>query len=171
MKYVEALLRQETYCLLLEELRKKEENRIYCRHDPEHFLQVARTAYIISLEKRCGIAREPIYLCALLHDIGRARQAPEGVTHQALSAMLAEKLLTDIQYPKDQHEEILSAIKAHGGRIKSAVLRERIENPAYLPDLSELIRMADQLSRNCFLCSHAQTCYWGEDEKNCAIYR
>ena len=54
-----------------EKIQELEKERIFCGHDLEHFLDVARIAYIETLERNLNISREKIYSAALLHDIGR----------------------------------------------------------------------------------------------------
>ena len=51
-------------------LQKAEQERIYCNHTMEHFLDVARICYIMVLQDRAEISRELIYGAALLHDLG-----------------------------------------------------------------------------------------------------
>ena len=61
-------------------LQKAEQERIYCKHTMEHFLDVARICYIMVLQDGAEISRELIYGAALLHDLGRYRQIAEGIT-------------------------------------------------------------------------------------------
>ena len=48
----------------------QEIDRKFCHHDMEHFLDVARIAYIKVLESNLKIEKYIIYATALLHDIG-----------------------------------------------------------------------------------------------------
>ena len=68
-------------------------DRIFCRHTPEHFLDVARLMYIYSLENKLNLSREIIYATALLHDIGRAQQYLSGISHDIAGAEIAGKIL------------------------------------------------------------------------------
>ena len=54
----------------LNKLQLLEADREFCRHTPEHFLDVARLAYIRALEENAPVSKELIYCTALLHDIG-----------------------------------------------------------------------------------------------------
>lgn len=65
----------------LNKLQLLETDREFCRHTPEHFLDVARLAYIRALEENAPVSKELIYCTALLHDIGRARQYEDGTPH------------------------------------------------------------------------------------------
>ena len=70
MERVNRILRHPLYQSLLRELREAEAERIFCGHDMEHFLAVARLAWIENLQEHSGIAREMIYAAALLQDRG-----------------------------------------------------------------------------------------------------
>lgn len=77
-----------------------EENRIFCKHDIKHFLDVARLAMILNLTEDFGIDKELIYAAALLHDIGRYRQYTEGIPHEQESARIALIILKDCGFEK-----------------------------------------------------------------------
>ena len=51
MKRVQEIWEHPLYQQNLKELTQLEADRIFCRHTPEHFLDVARLAYIFSLER------------------------------------------------------------------------------------------------------------------------
>ena len=72
------ILHNPRYRECVEKNRKYEEERIFCRHDMSHFLDVARLSWIENLEKGLGIEKELIYAAALLHDCGRFRQYEDG---------------------------------------------------------------------------------------------
>ena len=71
MDRVNRILHNPRYRECVEKNRKYEEERIFCRHDMSHFLDVARLSWIENLEKGLGIEKELIYAAALLHDCGR----------------------------------------------------------------------------------------------------
>lgn len=50
----------------LQALQMLEADRKFCRHTPEHFLDVARLAYIHALESHASASKELIYCTALL---------------------------------------------------------------------------------------------------------
>ena len=85
----------QKHCKKIQELEK---DRIFCRHTPEHFLDVARLMYIYSLENKLDLSREIIYATALLHDIGRAQQYLSGISHDIAGAEIAGKILTDLHF-------------------------------------------------------------------------
>ena len=51
MERVNRIWRHRTYQECLEKIRAHEETREFCRHTPEHFLDVARLTYILALEE------------------------------------------------------------------------------------------------------------------------
>ncbi len=94
MKRVQEIWEHPLYQQNLKELTQLEADRIFCRHTPEHFLDVARLAYIFSLERGISCPRELIYCTALLHDIGRAEQILSGQPHDEAGARIAETILS-----------------------------------------------------------------------------
>ena len=77
-------------------IQELENDRIFCRHTPEHFLDVARLMYIYALEEHMDLSRELIYATALLHDIGKV--------------MIPEEILTK---PDKLTDEEFALIKKH----------------------------------------------------------
>lgn len=101
-------------------IQKTEAGRKFCRHTPEHFLDVARLMYIETLEKGLPIPKDLIYGAALLHDIGRARQYLDGTSHEIASAYLAGRILPDCGYSKTEIETIQFAILEHRSETDTA---------------------------------------------------
>lgn len=135
----------------MKKISDKEKNRIFCCHGIGHCLDVARIAYIISLEKELKISKDIIYITALLHDIGRSVDSGE---HNIYSVELAEKILDSINCSEQDKENILKAVEDHR------------KSPESLNNLSDIIRYADKISRNCFSCKAYNECYWNEERKN-----
>lgn len=144
----------------VEKIRVLEENRIFCRHDTAHFLDVARIAYIENLEKGLGIPKEEIYAAALLHDIGRYLQYTQGVSHEQASAMEAEGILKDCGFSCEEQERILNAILQH-----------RAQETGAASGLAGLIYRADKASRTCLFCAACRECNWSEEKKNLTLTR
>ena len=65
MTRVQAIWQHPLYQKHLNALTRLESDRIFCRHTPEHFLDVARLAYIFALERNLDCFRELIYCTAL----------------------------------------------------------------------------------------------------------
>lgn len=75
--------------LLMAKLAALEKGRLFCSHQMDHLLAVARIAYIRNLERNLGLKKESIYAAALLHDIGKYAQYEEGIPHEIKSAEIA----------------------------------------------------------------------------------
>ena len=157
MTRVNAIWQHPLYQQNLKDLIHLEADRIFCRHTPEHFLDVARLAYIFALERGISCPRELIYCTALLHDIGRAEQYTVGTPHDEAGARIAETILSDLDFSSEEKEAILSAIREHRSSSDE------------VPVLSQLIYEADKKSRNCFLCMAEPECYWSPQKKNMTI--
>lgn len=142
----------------LAKIQELEKERIFCRHDTGHFLDVARIAYIESLEKNLHISKEKIYAAAMLHDIGRHLQYLQQIPHDQGSAVIAEKILKDCGFEEEEQEEILSAILMH-----------RTPETRFSDNLAGLIYRADKKSRMCVFCSACQECNWSTEKKNLVI--
>lgn len=157
MKRVQAVWEHPLYQQNLKDLTRLEADRVFCRHTPEHFLDVARLAYIFALERKLNCSRELIYCTALLHDIGRAEQYITGTPHDEAGVRIAETILSDLDFSSEEKEAILSAIEEHRSSGKETSI------------LSQLIYEADKKSRNCFLCEAEPQCYWSPQKKNMTI--
>ena len=84
LEKVNAILNNRTYKEYLNKLAQLEKDRIFCNHNMEHFLDMARIAYIMVLEEGLLYSKEIIYAIGLLHDIGRVKQYEEGISLQCL---------------------------------------------------------------------------------------
>lgn len=137
-----------------------ERNRQFCRHDMQHFLDVARIGWILCLERELNISKEMVYAVALLHDIGRGMQYREGVHHDEASVLLAGHILPECGFSAVQTKEICDAIAGH--RMSSEVTECRT-------DLGKILEEADHASRCCFACGAEPECYWLKEKKNLEI--
>ena len=89
MERVNQICRHPLWRESMDQIRSLERDRIFCKHDTAHLLDVARIAYLENLERQLGIAKAEIYAAALLHDIGRHLQYTEGIPHEEGSVRLA----------------------------------------------------------------------------------
>ena len=142
-------------------LQKLEEDRIFCRHTFEHFMDVARIAYIMNLEKGLGLSKEIIYAAALLHDIGRGEQYENDIPHEIAGAKIAESLLPECGFDDREKSMIIGAILEHRNCSK------KINGDIIM--LSEIIFVADKASRQCFTCKAQDECNWSRDKRNLEI--
>jgi uncharacterized protein len=155
---IKNIIENKKYIKCLNKNEKREKNRIYCKHTLEHFVDTARIAYIISLEKGLNIDKELIYASALLHDIGKWKQYESGIPHEIASSGIAKTILVECNFNSEEVSLITEAIDNH---------RTKVENPL---DLKGILAQADKLSRNCFYCDVKEKCNWNEEKKNKSIY-
>lgn len=137
----------------LDKNKEAEKNRQFCKHGINHFIDVARIAYIIALEKNLKYSKDIIYATSLLHDIGRWLQYKENTPHEIASAVLAKEILEQADYNSDEIDLICSAILNHRNQDN--------ENT-----LDYIIYKSDKLSRKCFNCQSINECNWSENKKN-----
>ena len=158
MDRVNQILVHPLYQECVEKICKLEKDRIFCRHNMVHFLDVARLAYVLDLEEQLTIPKERIYATALLHDIGRHIQYENGTPHQIAGLPIAEQILTDCGFYPEEMKEILYAIENH--RNKEMLKRD---------DLAGILYRADKMSRCCFGCRAEKECNWSTEKKNMEI--
>lgn len=158
MKRIDRILSNEAYRRYTERTNEYEKERIFCRHDMEHFLSVARIAQILNLKKRLKIKKAYVYAAALLHDIGRFKQYEDGTPHDKVSAALAPQILEECGFREREIEPIVKAIRNH-----------RNESIQYEASLSGILYRADKLSRSCFACSVEAQCNWKNGKKNMSL--
>lgn len=139
-------------------IEKLEEERIFCKHNREHFMDVARIAYILALEENLNIKKDVIYAAALLHDIGRADEYKNGISHDIAGTVLAGRILKKSEFSENEQKMILCAIRQH---------RNSSEND--INGLNSIIYRADKKSRMCLYCKAREECYWPADKKNDVI--
>lgn len=151
------ILVNETYRTELDNLRKLEKNRIFCCHDIQHFLDVARITMIICKEKGVDVVPDLIYSAALLHDIGRTREYTENIPHHIAGKETAEKILDETGCSHDMKNRIISLIVNHRNQ-------QNEKN-----SLESIFYIADKKSRLCFACASKDICNWHEDQKNMNI--
>ena len=139
----------------LAKIKQKELNRLYCRHDLEHLLAVARLGYIINLEEGLKVEPTLIYAAALLHDLGKAQDSAD---HAQRSGELAAVILPQCGFSGADTAQIIAAIKAH---------RQASDQGA----LAYILYKADKKSRSCFSCSAQSSCNWSDEKKNLHFWR
>ena len=100
---------------------------------------------------------EIIYAAALLHDIGRPAEYERGIPHDEAGAEMAEELLTQCGFSREETEEICSAILSHR------------KNAGAETTLGRLLRQADKASRCCFSCNAKKECKWPEEKMNLKV--
>lgn len=155
MKRIDKILSHDLYKKYTGQINEYEKERIYCRHNMEHFLAVARIAQILNLKKKLKLKKAYVYAAALLHDVGRFRQYENGTAHDKASAALAPQILSDCGFDEQETELIVTAIRNH--RNTEIQMEE---------SLSGIIYRADKLSRGCFACPVEPQCERKVEKKN-----
>ena len=157
MERIQRIFEHPVYRRNFNGIQEAEKDRRFCRHDLQHFLDVARIIRIYDLEDGGGLPEEIVYAAALLHDIGRYEELTCGTPHDAAGAELAEEILTDCGFAAGDIGMIKDAIVGHrnkdmcGGKLAAYLYR------------------ADKQSRCCFACSAADECKWSDEKKNHVI--
>lgn len=170
MDRLNQVINHSLYVECLEKIKEHEAERIFCKHDMVHFLDVCRIAENLWL-RNCllhqGVGkyndkeiyleqtREQIYATGILHDIGRWQEYEEGIRHEIASADLASRILCECGYNEQEIEEIRRAILNH----RNSSIKD--EN-----SLSGWIYQADKKSRACFACKAEKMCDWSKAKKN-----
>ncbi|MCQ4637824.1 HD domain-containing protein [Anaerovorax odorimutans] len=158
MDKVNQIFNHPLYQEALHDIEEAEKDRIFCKHDMDHFLDVARLAYIYNLEENAGIAREMIYSAALLHDIGRALQYTKEIPHHEAGVGMAEQILPECGFSDEEQAQIIDAILFH-----------RREGSKKGSPLRTLLYKADKHSRKCFVCGAREECKWYKENMNMKI--
>lgn len=151
---VNAILEHKKYKECMEAIKECEKERIFCRHDMSHFLDVARIAYIISLEEEIPVSKEIIYTAAIVHDIGRHIQYLEQIPHEQAALPIAADILKACGYSEEEINQIIEAVANH-----------RNESVKEQRDLTGLLYRADKLSRCCFACNAKEECHKSEEKR------
>lgn len=157
MDKVNSILNNNRFNEYLMKNQEWEINRKFCCHDLQHFMNVARIAYIMVLENKINIDKEIVYGAALLHDIGRWMQYQDGTPHEIASYKLADDILNECNYKQEEKTIILNAILNHRN--------EKSEKITF----NYIFYLSDKLSRECFSCTALDECKWPEEKKNFKI--
>lgn len=160
MNRVNQILFHPKYQYALKQNAIWERDRQFCCHGIEHFLDVARLAWIHSLEQKLDVPKETIYAAALLHDIGRYQQYASDIPHEKASADLADEILPACGFSKEEQAQIRGAILGH---------RSKEDGESGSFGLDSLLYQADKMSRNCFACAARDACKWPREKMNMEI--
>jgi len=153
LQAINHILGDPDYLACLWENDRREQGRIYCRHDLQHMLDVARLTYILLLESgRLGNisrerGREMVYAAGLLHDIGRWRQYDGSGDHALAGAELAGPIMLRAGFSPAEVELVSRAVAEHRLGEEGASV------------LGRALARADDLSRDCYQCRVREQCY------------
>lgn len=177
MNRINKIIKHTLYLEFIDKIKTYEKNRVFCKHDPVHFMDVCRLAEIDWLKYRLGeseeytqgansenepervlINKEMLYACGLLHDIGRWQEYENGIRHEIASAELAPGILKDCGFDEYEIKEIVLAIRNH----RNKEISDEVS-------LSGFLYRADKKSRPCYLCEAERECDWSPGKKNLEI--
>ena len=157
MDRVNAVICHPLYLEYYHRLERAEKERIFCRHQMSHLLDVARIAYIRNLEKGYGFRKDVIYAAAVLHDIGKALQYEEKVPHEIAGERIAGEILDTLPketgFSEEEKRTIKNAVRGH----------RRLRDGA--DTLEKLLYEADKASRLCLSCPANRECNWSEEKE------
>ena len=110
---------------VLEKCEQHKKNPQFGHYDywNDHIVRVVHHA--VELAKQYGADVEIVELGALLHDVSMPSEYGDRGEHHVYSAEMAEKLLTQLNYPKDKMNRVIKCVFNHPGR--NWRLRETIE--------------------------------------------
>lgn len=157
MDRVNAILKHKTYRKYYDQIEKIEKDRIFCRHQMPHLLDVARIAYITNLERNLGYDREVIYAAAILHDIGKSFQYEERIPHE----IAGEKVASEILDTLPEGLAFSAEERRDPGCSPGTPEKKRRAEP-----IAALFYDSDKRSRTCFSCPAEKECNWKDEEKN-----
>lgn len=158
MERINKIINNSKFRELLNKLNNLEKDRIYCRHNMEHFLDVARIGALLNEDENLGYNRELIYSAALLHDLGRVTEYEAGTPHDEASVDIAKRILAACDFDDEEIVIVTEAIASHR--------RYKMEDTDRT--FGALLYRADKLSRNCMLCD-APGCKIPMDKRNISL--
>lgn len=171
MPRVQAIVKSARFQEALAVIDAAEVDRPFCKHGLTHLLDVARVAWILSLEQGLGLEREVVYAAALLHDVGRAVQYTTGEPHDEAGERIASSILDSlpeqVTFVEQDRVEILDAVESHRG--VSSVGAPASGASGNSGKLAQAIRTADHISRPCFACPASNACNWSDERKNLSL--
>lgn len=150
MEKIERIVNHPDFRLYLDNCSQLEKMRVFCTHDFNHLLTVARLTYLLLLERgEQPDQKEMAYAAGLLHDIGRWREYIDGSDHALAGAELARPILKAAGFRPAEIELIAKAIGEHRRNCRSGERRD---------PLSRALQEADHFSRLCFQCPAKGEC-------------
>lgn len=156
MNRFNAIINDRKYIYYIQKNKELEMDRKFCKHNLNHFLDVARIAQLINLEEDLGFDKEIIYTTAILHDIGKWVQYENGTPHEIASWEIAREFLEHYKFSQEEIELIRKGILGHRDKESAG--------------FSAIIYKADKRSRLCISCKAEKECNWSDEKKNFEIY-
>lgn len=158
MERIEALRSLPAYQQEYDRLQRMEQGRAFCGHSMEHFLDVARVCWILTLEQGLPYGKDVIYAAGLLHDLGKGLQYEFSTPHHIASVDLARALMPQAGFTGEETELVADAIAHH---------RQKNETGSAL---AQILYQADKQTRLCFCCDAKEECNWPNEKRTKQIY-
>ena len=149
MERMAAIAESELFTRCLAGIEAAEADRVFCRHGLPHLLDVARIAWILNLERGCGLHRDVVYAAALLHDIGKYVSLR---SHSLYSYMLI--MSCDILGFSEMDKKIVAlasyyhALRLFSGKRHAEVEEMSPEIMLLVAKIAALVRLADAMDRS-----------------------
>lgn len=154
------IIKNKKYIEILKDIETLEKDRIFCGHNMEHFLDVARITLILCNERSLDISPDFIYTTALLHDIGRAQQYRNAVPHDIAGEKIAREILNEVGADEAFTDAVCKYILSHStNKVTQSATTE----------FEKIFCIADKKSRNCFCCKAQAECNWPDEKRNMNI--
>ncbi|MDO4393715.1 MAG: HD domain-containing protein [Bacillota bacterium] len=166
MERLQRIYEHPVYARELKKLEADEQERRFCRHGMNHIMDVARICCIYCMRDGIidneNLSPELIYATAMLHDIGRHSENCDGIPHEDAGASIAEAVMRDCGFKK---EEIIWAING----IKDHRRSEASNEVDVMNRFADNLRLADKKSRPCYRCDVRDECKWHSDKMNLKV--
>ena len=173
MLMIDKILSDSRYIEKLNKINDIESERYYCKHDLSHSQEVVRILTALSKSRELNNYEELSAIMGYLHDIGRADDY-DGM-HNKCSSEFARVLLKEYEFDNDSTNIICYAIDNHSGRMPLndiyTYIRENTVEENVNETWANLLRIADQLSRDCYKCEAASSCRWLPEEKTIEAWK
>jgi len=172
MLMIDKILSDSRYIEKLNKINDIESERYYCKHDLSHSKEVVRILTALSKSRELNNYEELSAIMGYLHDIGRADDYD---LHNKCSSEFARVLLIEYGMGDDSINTICYAIDNHSGRMPLndiyTYIRENTIEESVNDTWANLLRIADQLSRDCYKCEAASSCRWLPEEKTIETWK
>lgn len=158
MKRIQLIIKDKDFIYSQQRVAELEKQRIFCCHGMQHLMDVARIAWILTLEAGASYDKEVVYAAGLLHDIGKYLQYEDGIPHHESGARMAETVLFRAGFKVSEIQSITEAIYHH----RTLVCEDK-------RSLNYILYKADKLSRPCYDCAARDKCNWPKKQMNLDI--
>ena len=146
MPRVDAVWNHPVYQERYRALQRAERDRAFCSHDLQHFLDVARIAWTVLLER--GVAAPYADALSGGEILGTVEQ--------------------DKRFSSGECEQVLAAI-AHHRTSAGCAGGASAEGVCSAGALADALRYADKAARACYACPARELCNWPDGKKNLTI--